>query len=248
METYYLIDFENVHNQGLNSIDKLTRTDHVHLFYTDNALNISLDIILTKGVEIVPHKVPVRKQSLDMHLVSFLGYLLGVNRNHKCKFVIVSKDKDYDNVIKFWMSQENFHQIVVRQARIDAEEVNLGISKKKAKQKAKKEEVEKKPLKKKTEKKGLFKKKDKKKQDKEPEKKSVKKTADMDLQSLNTEIQRVLAKAGVDNKEVNRVASIASKFHGKENAKRDVHVALVKEYGQDKGSDFYKQIKSFIKA
>jgi len=244
METYYLIDFENVHNQGLNSIDKLTKSDHVHLFYTDNALNISLDIILTKGVEIVPHKVPVRKQSLDMHLVSFLGYLLGVNRNHKCKFVIVSKDKDYDNVIKYWMGQENFHQIVVRQARIDAEEVKLTSSKKKLKQKAKKEAAEKKTLKKKGEKKSLFKKKEKKKQDKEPEKKP----ADMDLQSLNTEIQRTLAKSGVDNKDVNRVASIASKFHGKENAKRDVHVALVKEYGQDKGSDFYKQIKSFIKA
>ena len=44
MESFYLIDFENVHNEGLENIDTLTKTDHVHIFYTENASKISLDI------------------------------------------------------------------------------------------------------------------------------------------------------------------------------------------------------------
>lgn len=40
METFYLIDFENVHNEGLENIDSLTKEDHVHIFSTGNALNI----------------------------------------------------------------------------------------------------------------------------------------------------------------------------------------------------------------
>ncbi|MBD5529125.1 MAG: hypothetical protein HDR02_12095 [Lachnospiraceae bacterium] len=103
MEKIYLVDFENVHNKGLENIDTLTETDHVHIFYTENASNISLDILTKgKGTDIVVHKVPARKQSLDMHLVSYLGYLLGVNENKTYSYVIVSNDKDYDNIIAFW--------------------------------------------------------------------------------------------------------------------------------------------------
>lgn len=117
METYYLIDFENVHNEGLENLDSLNPGDHVHIFYTENALNISLDIILSKGtgVEIVGHKVPVRKQSLDMHLVSYLGYLLG-SHTEQCAYVIVSKDTDYDNIIKYW--RDKGYKQIKRKAQV----------------------------------------------------------------------------------------------------------------------------------
>lgn len=117
METYYLIDFENVHNEGLENLDSLNPGDHVHIFYTENALNISLDIILSKGmgVEIVGHKVPVRKQSLDMHLVSYLGYLLG-SHAEQCAYVIVSKDTDYDNIIKYW--RDKGYKQIKRKAQV----------------------------------------------------------------------------------------------------------------------------------
>lgn len=113
MEKIYLVDFENVHNKGLENIDTLNETDHVHIFYTENATNISLDILLAKGkgTDIVGHKVPARKQSLDMHLVSYLGYLLGINKNKTCSYVIVSNDKDYDNIIAFWNEQHGIKSI-----------------------------------------------------------------------------------------------------------------------------------------
>ena len=44
METYYLVDFENVHNEGVEHISSLSKDDHIHIFYTKNALNISLEI------------------------------------------------------------------------------------------------------------------------------------------------------------------------------------------------------------
>lgn len=116
MEKIYLVDFENVHNKGLENIDTLTETDQVHIFYTENASNISLDILLAKGkgTAIVGHKVPARKQSVDMHLVSYLGYLLGINKT--CLYIIVSNDKDYDNIIKFW--RENGIRNIVREQKI----------------------------------------------------------------------------------------------------------------------------------
>ena len=91
METFYLIDFENVHNEGLKNIDSLSQTDHVHIFSTKNALNIRMDIVFSKGVDIKGHIVPACKQSLDMHLVSYLGHLLGIH-GKQCAYVIVSKD------------------------------------------------------------------------------------------------------------------------------------------------------------
>lgn len=104
METFYLVDFENVHNEGLENIDSLSEADHVHIFSTENALNIRMDIVFSKGIDIQGHIVPVRKQSLDMHLVSYLGYLLG-NHGKQCAYVIISKDTDYDNIIKFWKEE-----------------------------------------------------------------------------------------------------------------------------------------------
>lgn len=103
METFYLIDFENVHDNGIANIENMTKTDHVHIFSTQNAMNIRTDVFWING-DIKSHLVPVRKQSVDMHLVSYLGYLLGIHGKN-CSYVIISKDKDYDNIIKFWKEE-----------------------------------------------------------------------------------------------------------------------------------------------
>ena len=77
----------------------------MHIFSTQNATNIRQDIFwLKEDRDIKPHLVPVRKQSLDMHQVSYLGHLLGVY-GKECSYVIISKDKDYDNIVKFWKEE-----------------------------------------------------------------------------------------------------------------------------------------------
>lgn len=121
MNTIYLVDFENVHNEGLENIDSLTKTEHVHIFSTKNALNIRMDLVFSKGINIEGHIVPVRKQSLDMHLVSYLGYLLGIH-GKECAYVIVSKDTDYDNIIKFW--KEKGYQNISRKQKIPGTSTN----------------------------------------------------------------------------------------------------------------------------
>lgn len=121
METFYLVDFENVHNEGLENIDSLSQTDHVHVFSTKNTKNIRTDIVFSKGVDIDGDIVPARKQSVDMHLVSYLGYLLA-KHGKQCAYIIVSNDTDYDNIIMFWKGKG--YSNISRKQKIPGASVN----------------------------------------------------------------------------------------------------------------------------
>lgn len=101
IETYYLIDYENVHEN--NFPEKLENHIHIHLFCTENASQIRLNV--PQSLELKIYKVPAGKQSLDMHLVAYLGYLIGTNGNKKCKYVIVSRDTGYQKVVSFLKKQ-----------------------------------------------------------------------------------------------------------------------------------------------
>ena len=102
IETYYLIDYENVHGDGLSGCQDLGKNDNIVIFFTPNAKNIDMSDISNHGAaKLEMINVPAGKQSADMHIGSYLGYLVGKNGKN-CKVVIVSKDTDFDNVIKFW--------------------------------------------------------------------------------------------------------------------------------------------------
>ena len=104
-ETYYLIDFENVGLKGLEGAEKLSAQAHVHLFSTRNAPKINTATLATfNGKNLVVHEVPAKSQSVDMHLVSWLGYLLAEGED--ARYVIVSNDTDYDGIIRFWKAQK----------------------------------------------------------------------------------------------------------------------------------------------
>lgn len=122
METYYLVDFENVHGEGMEGIEKLSMSDHVRLFYTDNAPKVSLDIFqnIFEGLKFETEKVAKGKQSLDMHLVSYLGFLIGQNLGKDCAYVIISKDTDYDHVLEYW--NQKCGVLVAKRRRIAPEE------------------------------------------------------------------------------------------------------------------------------
>ena len=101
IETFYLIDYENVHGDGLSGCQDLGNTDHIVIFFTQNARNIDMSDISNHGSAVLDMiEVPAGKQSADMHIGSYLGYLAGKNGKN-CSVVIVSKDTDFDNVIKF---------------------------------------------------------------------------------------------------------------------------------------------------
>lgn len=101
---YYFIDYENVHQSGLNGIEKLTENDKLIIFYTTNAETLTFSLyeklILCKA-EIQLYKVQCGgKNALDFQLATFLGYILGQNTDIDCH--IISNDKGYEYVRNFW--------------------------------------------------------------------------------------------------------------------------------------------------
>ncbi|MBQ1466609.1 MAG: hypothetical protein IIZ17_08040, partial [Eubacteriaceae bacterium] len=107
MRHFFLVDYENVKEKGLEGFFSLKRRDTVYVFYSVNQQKISMEFIQTlrKGffnpkIEYV--YVKAGKQSLDMQLSSFLGYLISENGTFACDHTIVSSDRDFLHVLDFW--------------------------------------------------------------------------------------------------------------------------------------------------
>ena len=104
MKKKYLIDMENVHESFVSQI-RPAKGDEIYLFCTEHVpkLNHTKLSEITKGwIRFV--EVKGGKQSLDMHISSFLGYII----DEKKEYVIVSNDTDYDGIIEFW-NRNGFH-------------------------------------------------------------------------------------------------------------------------------------------
>ena len=135
MKTFYLVDFENLHEASLNITNKATANDEVLLFYTSNSPKIDLDYLEKHKCFFSYYGVKAGKQSLDMCLSSYLGYLIKSYGN-KNKYVIVSADTDYDNVIAFWKNR-NITKIARQSPKADnnktASSTKTAVNKKEAK-------------------------------------------------------------------------------------------------------------------
>lgn len=100
----YLIDFENVHDDGLEGIKGLTGADKVIIFYGTQIKSIPFE----RHVEIMNSKAHVEyfktkkiaKNYLDFQLTTHLGYLIG--KGEKGPVHIISKDTGYDSVVDYW--------------------------------------------------------------------------------------------------------------------------------------------------
>lgn len=114
---YYLVDYENVKNQGLNGVNKLSEGDTVYIFYSENAdsltfglhrrLNESKATILFQRVEVG------QKNALDFQLSSYLGYLIHENIDNPYDYFIVTKDKGFESLIPYWKKRKVNVSIVV---------------------------------------------------------------------------------------------------------------------------------------
>ncbi len=115
IETYYLIDYENVNSEGLTGCEKLKDTDHIVIFFTKNAMKIDMSKIADHGdADLKMIEVSAGKQSTDIHIGSYLGYLAAKYEMEKAgedkkdgkdpawNVVIISADTDFDKVIRFW--------------------------------------------------------------------------------------------------------------------------------------------------
>ena len=109
IKTHYLIDYENVNSEGLSGCEKLGKTDRIVIFFTQNARKIDMSEIANHGeAELAMIEIPAGKQSADIHIGSYLGYLAGKSEGKECRAVIVSKDTDFDKLIMFWKEKMGF--------------------------------------------------------------------------------------------------------------------------------------------
>ena len=117
MRTTYLIDLENVQQHGLHGISMLPETDRVYVFFTNNP-RVSLCSLANSLAALHLIGVPGGSQSLDMHLVSYLGYLIGCGTEDD-RFVIVSNDTDFDPPAAFWNKRFGSYKVTRQSAIVE---------------------------------------------------------------------------------------------------------------------------------
>ncbi|MCH5249469.1 MAG: hypothetical protein J1E98_06035 [Lachnospiraceae bacterium] len=219
VETYYLIDYENVNEDGLTGSEKLGSHDHVLIFSTKNASKISIGKLNDfNSVDLSSHEIPAGNQSLDMHLVSYLGYLIGTNNNNKCEYIIISKDTDYDNIISFWKTHNILN--IKRKDSINAEE-NIADNNKNTSETVIASD----------------------KTDTSAKNNKVKIDPEMKTQ-LNNKVQQAIRKAGYTQSVTNKVTSIVLTHYGNDTFASNVHNELRENYTDY--LDLYKIVKPII--
>lgn len=226
METYYLIDYENVHTAGLAGCENLTANDHIIIFFTNNAKDLDMRSVANHGgASLSMIEIPAGKQSTDMHIGSYLGYLIG-KYDKECRVVIVSKDTDYDKVIAYWKKESGVK--IKRDIQVMKEPApktaSAGASSIISNVSQKVEEAA-----------GAV---------TEGAKAAGAKAKTSAEQ--NSTIQKILSKASYPGEVIGHVASTVAKNTGIKNGKQQIYRNLVSKYGQTKGLDIYNHIKKHI--
>lgn len=111
----YLVDYENTHYLG--GISGLSENDTVVVFYTQNSSSLSFDAhkeILQAQAKILYKYVDNGgKNALDFQLSTYLGCLVGEKQADEQQLYIVSKDKGFYYVSKFWEREKGIRITVV---------------------------------------------------------------------------------------------------------------------------------------
>ena len=98
------VDFENVHNTGLNGLENLTENEIVYLFYSKNTPHLPMDVVakISKSpadIELI--ESGVGKNAMDFVIASYLGYMIN-EHDDNVDYYILSKDKGYKPLVDFW--------------------------------------------------------------------------------------------------------------------------------------------------
>lgn len=145
MGTHYLIDYENGVDERLVGTNTLKSSDYIHIFYTENAPNIKINTltVIFEKIGKKPNFYPVSKgkESLDKHLLAYLGYLIGQHGN-KDSYCIISKDKGYESIINFLKEETNTNIIRKENIASNTKNTEKGSSKQTPKDKSNTSEQE----------------------------------------------------------------------------------------------------------
>ena len=101
----FLIDLENVKNQGMIGLEALAAEDRVFIFYSENANSLSIPTIQamnnSKATIDYVHLQRSGRNAMDFQIVALLGFLIGSERAGQ--FCIVSQDNGYLAPVEFFM-------------------------------------------------------------------------------------------------------------------------------------------------
>lgn len=111
MANFY-IDYENVHNEGLKGVERLTPDDTMYLFYSDKADTLKIDVVqkllATQGnIRFMRIENGV-ENALDFQLITALMCDYSADNN----YYIISRDKGYDAAIN--MAQQRDRKEIFR--------------------------------------------------------------------------------------------------------------------------------------
>ena len=103
---WYMIDYENVHEEGLYGIEMLKEDDKIFVFYNmgdkENIENSKLKKAAEKGISIqyvVLYKTG--KNALDFYIASKIGEICGQGTQQD--IAVISRDKGYRALCEYWM-------------------------------------------------------------------------------------------------------------------------------------------------
>lgn len=113
---HFMVDFENVRNNGLQGAEYLQANDKVTIFYSACCLQVEngrMQQILNSGCEFDIRRLQnTGKNALDFYIASYLGELFG--SGFEGNAAIVSCDKGFRAVQEYWRSAPLSRKIVLK--------------------------------------------------------------------------------------------------------------------------------------
>ena len=105
---FFLIDYENVHENGLDGYEKLTSEDTVIIFCSASASNLNgliLADLQRRGIQFqIKNSQTGTKNAMDFQLATEVGRLIGQNHDgHKC--IIISNDQGFQAIKQYWKAE-----------------------------------------------------------------------------------------------------------------------------------------------
>lgn len=274
MKRYFLVDFENVSDSGLQGFFELKPEDTVLIFYTQRANKINIDFFESvlenkNAAKLAFIRVAYGNQALDLQLASYLGGLI-TEDPQDCAYYIVSKDKGFHCLPTFWLGRYDSVKLYQVSSIANAF-VSSAEEQERTQEKAQTEErpvplenkasspvIEPEPLpdriteETKTPQVEPAATSEERTQTTKPIQERQAKsrgqgTPSADRSAINTKVQQTLSKAKYDTHVISYVASLTTKNIGDSKVKQIVYRDIIKQYGQKKGLEIYNLIKPLLK-
>ena len=115
---YFLIDYENVNEEGFVGVEYLSKKDSICIFYSNDANTIengTWNTLCDIGCDIdICKLVKARKNGLDFYIACRVGEIISADPS--CSVAIISKDKGFLAVVDYWKQQKGVcHSVVIGQ-------------------------------------------------------------------------------------------------------------------------------------